>query len=75
MGGVVREWSTGMDARVNQLQPTMFVDAVPELAAARMRREDTDAPPSAEDEPAWDGEEPNPLDVAARSRCVLCPAE
>jgi hypothetical protein len=63
-----------MDVRVNQLQPTMFVDAVPELAAARMRREDTAAPPSTEDEPAWDGEEPEPPDAAAGSRCVLCPA-
>jgi hypothetical protein len=60
-----------MDARVNHLQPTLFVGAVPELAAAR--GQGTEAPPSAEDEPGWDSEEPHPLDAAARSRCVPCP--
>jgi hypothetical protein len=62
-----------MHARTNQLRPTVYVDAVPELAATRKPREGTGATRSAdeqaqwdreEDQPAWDQEAAGPLEAA-----------
>jgi hypothetical protein len=60
-----------MDVRRKHLQPTLFVDAVPELAETRAPRgqpEDTGAARSAVGKPLCDGDDAEPLDVAARAR-------
>src|SRR3712207_5292066 len=65
-GRMVREGSIRMDPRVHQLRPTMFVDAVPELASARAPSirtpaDHTEAARSAEHLSARDGEDAEPL--------------
>ena len=57
-----------MDVRRNHLKPTMFVDAVPELAAARTPRDDPEAVRAAEDQSGGDAGESDMPDVAAQIR-------
>jgi hypothetical protein len=40
-GGMSHDATHAMEPRVNHLQPTIFVDTLPELAAERARRRDT----------------------------------
>jgi hypothetical protein len=41
MGGMSHDATHAMGPRVSHLQPTMFVDALPELAAERARSRET----------------------------------
>jgi hypothetical protein len=41
IGGMSHHAAHAMEPRMNHLQPTVFVDSVPELAAERARRRET----------------------------------